>query len=996
MRAKPSAALLLARILLGATLSFTASAAPPEISHIHPDYPGASPQIITGEQFDPGSTEVWVWDPPGSAELRRESAGEVDPPSLPERPPEGARRAEVLDVERQVMVASLEGTVAWVKTAEGFSKPALFNVAKPFWLSEERVNPGGLMFVYGFGLRPRWGGCEVLLRNSRVRLSARVVLEARTYRTTDSRLVYFEVPAEAQPGDYEVLVSNRRGGPWTWQKAGRIAVEQAKPAERVFDARQHGARGNGLDNDRPAIEAAIAAAEKAGGGVVFFPPGTYLTDQTILVPSGVSLRGANRETSILQGFGEPGPADRVVWFLQMSPPTSVVRLRSRTRIESLTIQGATWKGEGGWGMVEALPEEVRFPIGGEVRDVIIADCRLRALEESVLSRRHLYLSAFHFGPAARRVKLLNNDLFGSITLGVGGVGHGYRIDVICNTFHGGSVNDVVAFQGSLSESLIDANLFVDTPGRLVLGPGRRNHVRYNEIHQPSRSTWENAEEIYLFHGGVEAPQKTVGIASTAGPATLSDSRQDWRPGLYQDATVLILSGRGFGQYRRVVDSTANTLTVDPPWKVVPDQTSEYLVAPQFVENVLFANLNNSHCRLSLWLDCIANTVEMHRDDQAKGSDLWGEDASQVDDRSLGRGLSKFFPAYYNMFINCWMDGSALWLGTPGAKGNNAHQGIPSFGNFVLQNRIRQPHAYRTGFDINTPSTAGITVGGGSGRAGTSHTIVKENFLASTSTGISVDAEARKTFLLRNEFDHVEEPIVDQGARTVLRGNSVAGHKKEAPPSLRDQRVERDLPPWSPKPWQPEPAEWMPPLFVDVLALKQLVSQPVYCFYTGVNSEERQGECQERLKELFRLLKAYDAAHHGLPQAAFYPRDPLNGPDSLRHLLGPEARELLICPTCGPDLRRFGLNYAWNEKASGRGLADIKDPAGTWLLMDFVAPHDWMVRNRYCGHRGGVNVLYADGTVKWSEPFSSNPFDDKAARRWTDWAKEPGGPPDERK
>jgi prepilin-type processing-associated H-X9-DG protein len=480
----------------------------------------------------------------------------------------------------------------------------------------------------------------------------------------------------------------------------------------------------------------------------------------------------------------------------------------------------------------------------------------------------------------------------------------------------------------------------------------------------------------------------VGIASGGTATTLSDRSQNWRPGLYQGATVLIISGRGFGQYRQVVESTADMLTLDQAWRVIPDGTTEYVVAPQFVENVFFANLNNSPCRLSLWLDCIANTVEMHRDDHAKGSDLWGEDGSQVDDQGLGRGLSKFFPAFFNMFINGWMDGSALWLGTPGAKGNNAYQGIPNFGNFVVQNRIRQPHTYRTGFEANPHSTAGISIGGGSGRAGTSHTIVKENFLASTYTGINVDGEARKTFLLRNEFDHVEQPIADRGARTVIQGNSVAGSRNEAPPSLADRRTERDLPAWMPKPWKPAPAEMMPPLFVEVLALKQLVSQPVYCYYSGVNSEERQTECQAHLKELHGLIKAYEAKHQHLPKAAFYPRDPLRGRDSLLQLLGPEAKSLLVCPTCGPDLKRFGVNYAWNEKVSGRRLAEINDPSNVWLLMDFVAPHDYMVENRYCGHQGGVNVLYADGSVKWSRTFSSDPSPQKGKFGWVNWAREP--------
>lgn len=967
------------------------AAAPPEIANLFPEYPGVSPQLITGEHFDPLRTEVWVWEPPSGEEIVREAASRLSEalPALPVRPPEGARRAEVLDVEAQVITASLNGAVAWVKTGEGFSRPHLFNAAKPLWVSEEKAEPGALVYVFGFGLRPEYRRSGLVLRRGTATLFPRTIVEARALRTADPRLVYFEVPAEAAPGRYEVYCHNSYGGVWGWQKAGDLEVLAPRPTtDRVFDVRRHGAKGDGLANDRRAIQSAITQARNAGGGIVFFPPGTYLTDQTLTVPSGVRLRGASRDNCILQGTGDAATARRVAWFHTLKPPTAVVRLRSDTGLESLTVQGATWQGDGGYGLVEAVPAQMTFPVGGDVRNVTVGDCRLRALEEDALSRRPLYLCAFHAGPGARRGKLLNNDIFGSALWGVGGVGPAVRTEIIGNTFHGGAVSDVVTINGSFSESLIDANILTDTPGRIVLGMGRHNYIRFNEVHQAFRSTWENAEEIYLVHGGVEAP-KTVSFATSGSDNGLTDTRQDWEPGFHRQATVLLISGRGFGQYRRVTDNTSTTLTVDRPWNVAPDATTEYLVAPQFVENAFFANLKNTPGRLSLWLDCVANQVEMHRDGHAKGIDLWGGDASAVSDTGVATGLSKFFPAWYNTFVNGWMDGTALWLGTPGAHANNAHVGYPNFGNYVVRNRIREPHTYRTGFDADPRSAAGISVGGGQGRAGTSHTIVAGNFLASTYTGISVADTARKTFLLRNEFDHVDEPISDRGARTIRQGNQRTGRvpRDPADAALADGRSERDFPAWQPRSGTAGRAEQLPPCFHDVLALKVLVSQPSVCFALEVGSEARQAQCQDNLKALFQLLQHYEARHGFLPQAAFYPRDPLASPDSLRVLLGTQPAARFTCPTCCPGLQRLGLNYAWNQKAGGRKLADLQDPAHTWLLMDFVGAHDWMVNHAYCGHRRGVNILYADGAVKWSPPFSTEVRNPPASPSWLNWAKE---------
>lgn len=62
----------------------------------------------------------------------------------------------------------------------------------------------------------------------------------------------------------------------------------------------YGAVGNGVTNDTTAIMAAIAAAQTAGGAIVFFPPGTYQV--TNLDPSVVDvwLMGCGEEASILR------------------------------------------------------------------------------------------------------------------------------------------------------------------------------------------------------------------------------------------------------------------------------------------------------------------------------------------------------------------------------------------------------------------------------------------------------------------------------------------------------------------------------------------------------------------------------------------------------------------------------------------------------------------------------------------------------------------------
>jgi prepilin-type processing-associated H-X9-DG protein len=967
----------------------SALAKQPEIANIYPDFPGSgdAPKIITGEGFDPSSTRVWTWSPKSDEAAIKKAVAQTDRglPPLPTKPPKGAQSHGPIDVETQIIVANVRGSVMWVETAEGFSKPLMFNVAKPCWLSESKASPGTLVYVFGFGLKAPYGKTAIAITGRGGTFYPRRIVEARALRTTDSRLAYFEVPREIKPGQYAVYLHNNYGAQWGWREAGDLQVVAAQSGpKRTFDVRTFGAKGDGFTNDRSAIFRAIEAAHQAGGGTVCFSAGTYPTDETISVPSGVKLCGANRQTCILQGIGDPLQATRKAWFHRATPPTAIVRLHSNTDLESLTVQGATWKGQGSHSPVEAVPNEITFPTGGEVRDVTVVNCCIRANEEDPRSRRPLYRSAFYSNPQARRIKILSNEIFGGLGWGTGGSpGQAYRIEIIGNTIHGGGLSDVVTIGGGFSQSLIDDNQLIDTPGRICVGMGWHNYFRFNEIHQAFRSTWENAEEVYLVHGGVRS--KTISFATGSSANALTDTRQNWKPDFYYDATVLIISGRGFGQYRRVISNTKDTLMLEKPWNVEPDSTTEYLVSALFTENAFFANLNDTPCRMSFWLDSVANLVEMHRDDHAKGADIVGEDRSIVDKNGIARDLTRFFPVYYNMFINSWLDGSALWLTNSGSTADNAHRGYSNFGTFMVGNRIRQPHTCRTGFHHQVPrATPGISVSGGSSRAGTSHTIVSDNFFGSTYTGIRINPMARKTMLLRNEFDHVDEPIVDQGLRTIVRGNRLTDPDGSRGEPIPDMRSERDLPKWAPRPWTAAPSELVPPLFRDIAALKYLVSEPLYTACSGVDSVELKSECQQNLRRLFTMLKEYDAQNGHLPKAAFFPLS-ASSPDSLSKLLGPKAGKLLVCPVCSPELKELGLNYVWNEKTSAHRLADLKP--GTWLLMDCAGAHDWMVSNHYCGHLGQVNVLYADGTVKSIAPFSTAMWQDDESGTWIDWARQ---------
>lgn len=83
----------------------------------------------------------------------------------------------------------------------------------------------------------------------------------------------------------------------------------------------YGAKGNGINDDRIAIQSAIDAVGSAGGGTVTFPAGVYLITAPnkavwsgeIVIKSNVRLQGAGKDKSIIKMADNQGVWDAMFW-----------------------------------------------------------------------------------------------------------------------------------------------------------------------------------------------------------------------------------------------------------------------------------------------------------------------------------------------------------------------------------------------------------------------------------------------------------------------------------------------------------------------------------------------------------------------------------------------------------------------------------------------------------------------------------------------------------
>ena len=84
---------------------------------------------------------------------------------------------------------------------------------------------------------------------------------------------------------------------------GSIQRSVVTKLSELVSVKDFGAVGNGIADDTAAIVAAMTAVNAAGGGVVSFPAGTYVTSSTLNMLSGVSFKGVSPSASVISYSG---------------------------------------------------------------------------------------------------------------------------------------------------------------------------------------------------------------------------------------------------------------------------------------------------------------------------------------------------------------------------------------------------------------------------------------------------------------------------------------------------------------------------------------------------------------------------------------------------------------------------------------------------------------------------------------------------------------------
>ena len=327
--------------------------------------------------------------------------------------------------------------------------------------------------------------------------------------------------------------------------------------QTVFTVRDYGAVGDGLTDDTAAIKGAIAAAQQAGGGVVYFPRGRYLLSETLQIPRLVTLRGQARELV------------NIIWMDVKDPLPAQLKGTNSFAIEDITFYCQNYS--------RFLVADDRQPGAGNVR----------LHKVTILADR--YRGHITAEEASRRMQPGNGNLGALVSLG------GAHVSITnCYLYSSGMacwltrLQDSVVADNTLSNGrwgwyclsgsdglIFDHNTIVggdlmSTGGGLntLDGSMYSRHIYYANNSLSTMFCWDR-EAMTSDAGG----QAYYGKIASASGATLTLAADPERPGSWLGGCLYIMDGKGTGQYRVVTACTGRVVTLDQPFEVPPDTTS---------------------------------------------------------------------------------------------------------------------------------------------------------------------------------------------------------------------------------------------------------------------------------------------------------------------------------------------------------------------------------------------------------------------------------------
>ena len=473
----------------------------------------------------------------------------------------------------------------------------------------ETATPGGWLRLFGLNLNLR-PGAKATLRagDSTIELTPEAI---------DEFAVSIPLPTDLKPGEYTVNFHNGLADAAANTTAGKIQIAPKKAAPvQVFDVTKYGAvpaepgylqyttamLAEGQVDSTDGVQKALDDASKAGGGIVQFPRGIFVLSKGLTIPLHVTLRGAGSGLTTLSFVDDLQPREqkktKLYWGAQQYEPTKgvdaephpyLMRGEGHFTVEDLAIYAINHHA----GIQSELP--MNSPNAGHVtiRRVLMrldrfinndrTDRHYSDAEEIFLKRWRDKRRTGAIDVGGPNIQITDCDIYSSLQVLMLNGSSGYiarnKFSAVPRhwTVFGRRTQKVIFENNDCSDGGVSLNSVHD----MVSNDGNtRTQSMYSREIYIARNAMKDSyrgDRDGGFNSDFHAP---VGIYT--GTILKCDGTSLLLPKETEDpefatkwlgAVVVVLDGKGAGQYRSLAGGSGKTLLVDKAWDVPLDSTS---------------------------------------------------------------------------------------------------------------------------------------------------------------------------------------------------------------------------------------------------------------------------------------------------------------------------------------------------------------------------------------------------------------------------------------
>lgn len=682
-----------------------------------------------------------------------------------------------------VKVSSDDG-ISW-------SSPLYLNKAAPQWLSDTAAYPGMNLMLMGRNLKSsEYGGSA----SAQIRLVPTAGGSA-TSVTISSSTPYadkFAVPFGLATGNYYVEVNTGSAGIGTnWVRLSENGSDVVLPVSfaptdatalgmgvswakdfnwsSIYNVKTgYGAYGDNSHDDTAAIQSAIDAASAGGGGVVYFPNGTYRFTG-LQMGKGVVLNGQSNTGAILKYYQTTTPGSEVgvivskgagmtdglqgianLKFIVDSGLSASANFRLVTMGQSFL---STWPPK----MSDLTAQKLFFY--RNVVDIPYSSNTWKGLyyfaqgpvliADNTLSINNPIYSPF----IKQRATLRDNTIdYGQGQVSVSSEGN----LIVGNTLTGHVVSGQTnSLHGFFSETSVGYNI-------------TKQYYGNNTIQNMNNHSGNDGEAISFDVPGYLAGGSVVSGGSSSATVSAQYANAFYSSGdLNQEWQMLVIDGKGAGQLRKVTGLTdlggspkQYAVTVDQAWDVVPDSTSKYALSRTqagVVENNTMTNDDGP--AVQLYFNPYDMVVADNTATNTQGITNYGIYNNTVG--FYGQMMPSFFNAikrnnvsgqsgrFNNTFIGDRAEDTITTTSAPYAPSH--------YGNEYKDNVVNRS-ANSSGSDSDSRYAAGISlnqiISGVTGAGAMLAELLQGNTIQSSSYGIGISPSVSNTLIRNTTFSSI--------------------------------------------------------------------------------------------------------------------------------------------------------------------------------------------------------------------------------------------------